>query len=118
MTEPSQSQPPRPTRPAPAALATLLASVDERLHPVEIWLFGSRARGDDTPDSDWDLLAVLPDDCPDELTDPVVAWEIARESEVPTTLLAATRGELDAVWGIPNTVGFDLAREGVRLVVR
>jgi hypothetical protein len=118
MSKPSRSQPPRPTRPAPATLAKLLARVEERLHPVEIWLFGSRARGDDTHDSDWDLLAVLPDDSPDELTDPVVAWEIARESEVPTTLLAATRGELDAIWGIPNTLGYALAREGVRLVVR
>jgi predicted nucleotidyltransferase len=118
MSEPSRSQPQRPARPAPATLARLLARVEERLHPVEIWLFGSRARGDDTRDSDWDLLAVLPDDCPDELTDPVVAWEIARQSEVPTTLLAATRGELDAIWGLPNTLGYDLAREGVRLVVR
>src|SRR3954447_23780993 len=83
MSKPSRSQPPRPTRPAPATLAKLLARVEERLDPVEIWLFGSRARGDDTHHSDWDLLAVLSDDCPEELTDPLVAWEIARESEIP-----------------------------------
>ncbi len=31
------------------------------LDPDEVWLFGSRARGDHRPDSDLDLLAVLPD---------------------------------------------------------
>ena len=32
-----------------------------QLDPEEVWLFGSRARGDHRPDSDLDLLAVLPD---------------------------------------------------------
>ncbi len=27
-----------------------------------MWLFGSRARGDNRPDSDWDLLVVLDQD--------------------------------------------------------
>ncbi len=31
------------------------------LHPERIYLFGSRARGDAGPDSDYDLLAVVPD---------------------------------------------------------
>lgn len=33
----------------------------ESFAPVEIWLFGSRARGTHGPDSDWDLLVVLED---------------------------------------------------------
>ncbi|HEX8167259.1 MAG TPA: nucleotidyltransferase domain-containing protein [Beijerinckiaceae bacterium] len=108
----------RPTKPAPAELAPLLACVRETLHPVEIWLFGSRARGDHCPDSDWDLLAVLPDEAPDELTDPLVAWGISHQSGVPATLLTTKRGDLEAIWGLPNTLGYDLSREGVRLVVR
>lgn len=31
------------------------------LHPERIYLFGSRARGNAGPDSDYDLLAVAPD---------------------------------------------------------
>ncbi|HEX8664109.1 MAG TPA: nucleotidyltransferase domain-containing protein [Beijerinckiaceae bacterium] len=107
----------RPTKPALAELAPLLASVREALHPVEIWLFGSRARGDHRPDSDWDLLAVLPDEAPDALTDPLVAWEISRRAGVPATLLATKRSDLAAIWGLPNTLGYNLSRDGVRLVV-
>ena len=33
------------------------------------------------------------------------------------TLLTTTMSELDAVWGLPNTVGYDLAHEGIRLIV-
>jgi predicted nucleotidyltransferase len=29
---------------------------------VDLWLFGSRARGDHRPDSDWDVMAVVPDE--------------------------------------------------------
>src|SRR5829696_5606652 len=113
--------PPAPLRPpqrAPVELAGLLARVEQRLRPVEIWLFGSRARGVHHRDSDWDVLAILSDDAPEALTDPVVAWEIARQSDVPATLLATKRADLNAIWGVPNTLGYDLARDGVRLLVR
>lgn len=33
----------------------------EVLHPEQIWLFGSRARGTAGPESDWDLLVVVSD---------------------------------------------------------
>jgi predicted nucleotidyltransferase len=46
----------------------------EVLHPEEIWLFGSRARGTHHPESDWDLMAVLPDDAPDSHLDIVQVW--------------------------------------------
>jgi predicted nucleotidyltransferase len=41
----------------------ILARVIDRWHPLQIWLFGSRARGEARPDSDWDLLAIVPN-CP------------------------------------------------------
>ena len=103
--------------PAPPELAPLIARVEQRLHSIELWLFGSRARGDHRQDSDWDLLAVLPDDAPEEWTDPLIAWELSRQSAVPATLLSTKRSDLHAIWGLPNTIGYDLAREGVRLFV-
>ena len=87
------------------------------MHAEEIWLFGSRARGDHRADSDWDLLAVLPDDAPEELMSPLATWNIARDHPGPITLLSTRRSELDAIWGLPNTLGYDLAREGIRLRV-
>ena len=107
----------RPSIPAPAELRGLLDRVTATLQPVEIWLFGSRARGDDEPDSDWDLLAVLPDDAACDLMDPVVAWEIARAADTHATLLSTTTSELRGLWGLPNTLGYDLSRDGIRLIV-
>ena len=101
----------------PEGLAPLLAELGARLEPVELWLFGSRARGDARPDSDWDLLAVVEDSAPERMTDPVFAWEIARASDVPVTLLVTRRAELAAIWGRPNTVGYDIARDGIKIRV-
>lgn len=107
----------RPRRPVPAALTELVAAVDRSLGPAEFWLFGSRARGDAGPDSDWDILAVLPDEVSPELLDPLAAWEVRYSQNTPVTLLTTTRAELRSIWDLPNTIGYDLAREGVRLVV-
>ena len=40
------------------ALAALVSRLVAALDPQMIWLFGSRARGDARPDSDFDLLVV------------------------------------------------------------
>lgn len=58
--------------PPPAALIDRLI---ERLAPLEIWLFGSRAEGRARPDSDWDLLVVVADDTPAERLSPRVGFE-------------------------------------------
>ncbi|HMG23031.1 MAG TPA: nucleotidyltransferase domain-containing protein [Kofleriaceae bacterium] len=39
----------------------VLERIIEVMRPEEVWLFGSRARGTAGPDSDWDLLLVVPD---------------------------------------------------------
>jgi hypothetical protein len=107
----------RPAIAVPDEIGALVLAVRETLHPSEIWLFGSRARGTAGMDSDWDLLAVLDDDAAAELSDPVLAWRISRESNVPSTLLTTRRSDLEQIWGLPNTLGYDLSREGVRLIV-
>jgi len=107
----------RPAIAVPDEIGVLVSMVRERLRPSEIWLFGSRARGSAGRDSDWDLLAVLDDNAAAELSDPVLAWRISRESNVRSTVLTTRRSDLAEIWGLPNTLGYDLAREGVRLIV-
>ena len=51
----------RHTNPDPEALAIAL-EMQERLQPAEVILLGSRAAGDHRPDSDADLMAVVPDE--------------------------------------------------------
>jgi predicted nucleotidyltransferase len=52
-----------------SALAALVRRVVELFRPERVYLFGSKARGDDGPDSDYDLLVVVPDDAEPERLD-------------------------------------------------
>ncbi len=105
------------SQPAPGPLRPLLAALVHRFAPEAVWLFGSRARGDHRLDSDWDLVLALSDDALEEDLDPLAAWLVARGFGVRTTILTVRSGELDDAWGVPNTVGYDLARDGCRLDV-
>jgi uncharacterized protein len=40
------------------ALSAVVQKLVEKLDPIEIWLFGSRAEGTHRPDSDFDLLLI------------------------------------------------------------
>jgi len=51
----------------------------EVLRPAQLWLFGSRARGDARADSDWDFMAVLPDDAADQDLDMTSVWRRLRD---------------------------------------
>jgi len=53
-----------PFRDEEAAIAFLRDRLVTALRPRMVWLFGSRGRGDNQPDSDFDLLVVMPDDLP------------------------------------------------------
>lgn len=44
---------------APSEVATIVERIAEAVQPLQIWLFGSRARGDQHKNSDVDLLLVL-----------------------------------------------------------
>jgi predicted nucleotidyltransferase len=44
--------------------------------PERIYLFGSAARGEARPDSDYDLLVVVPDDAPPERRRSRLAYEV------------------------------------------
>ena len=55
----------------PTAEDPVLDEVVRRLvevyHPMRIYLFGSAARGDAGPDSDYDIMVIVPDDAPVDL---------------------------------------------------
>jgi predicted nucleotidyltransferase len=47
-------------------LSEIVKRLVETYQPLRIYLFGSCARGDTGPDSDYDLMMVVPDDAPPE----------------------------------------------------
>lgn len=54
----------------------MLEPIVARFAPEQVWLFGSRARGDAGPTSDWDFLVVVPDSVPHEAcVEPLSAGE-------------------------------------------
>ncbi len=50
------------------ALAEIVRRLVDTYRPIAIYLFGSRARGDNRPSSDYDLLLVLPNVHPGNFT--------------------------------------------------
>jgi uncharacterized protein len=94
-------------------LRVLLTRIEETYHPLQVWLFGSRARGDAHPHSDWDLLVVVPDDTPEELLHPVLAWRLQRGSGVYADVIPLRAGEVVEDLDTANTLPYSLAREGV-----
>lgn len=57
----------------------VIERIVEVLEPDEVWLFGSRARQTHGPDSDWDLMAVLPDTAPERNLDLASVWSDLRD---------------------------------------
>lgn len=60
----------------PPPLAEAVRRLVEAYQPLEIWLFGSQARGDAGPDSDYDLMLIVPDDAETERLDGARAYPI------------------------------------------
>ncbi len=97
----------------------ILARVIERWHPLAIWLFGSRARGDARPDSDWDLLAIVAD-CPEpaDFDDPMTVWRVKREPGVHSDLVLYRASEFEEDRTVPNTLAYSTVIDGVLLYER
>jgi predicted nucleotidyltransferase len=50
--------------PLDASLERLVRHVVATMHPLEVWLFGSRTENRARTTSDYDLLVVMPDETP------------------------------------------------------
>jgi predicted nucleotidyltransferase/HEPN domain-containing protein len=94
-------------------LGRLVAVIVDRLRPEEIWLFGSRARGDARQDSDYDLFVVVPDDTPGEKTNLANTWELTRQASVSADVLAFRRQVFEQERDLIGTLFYTVAREGV-----
>lgn len=87
-----------------ARLAPVLQRIVERMSPVAIWLFGSRAEGRARPDSDYDLLVVVPDGASAADLDPVGAYEITRGLGVAVDVVPCTRSVFEEEKNEINTL--------------
>jgi len=91
----------------------VIERIVEVLAPEEVWLFGSRARQTHGPDSDWDLLAVLPDAAPDRHLDLAAVWSDLRElRRMRVEVIPIRRRDFEEERHTPGELAEAVAREG------
>ena len=80
--------------------------------PERIYLFGSMARGDAGPDSDYDLLVVVPDDADRERRGSRLAYVTLRGTGIAADVLVSTRSRFDARARVRASLPATILREG------
>jgi uncharacterized protein len=78
-----------------------------------IVLFGSRARGDNDDDSDWDLCVILPDTVEWGRFTPVTLWPLVSDLGIPIQVVPIRRSVFEEKKTGINTLSHDIARDGV-----
>jgi predicted nucleotidyltransferase len=83
--------------------------------PERVYLFGSKARGEAGPDSDYDLLLVVPDDAPASRKRSRLAYEALRGTGTAADVLVVTRSYFEARLDLRASLPAIVVREGVLL---
>jgi predicted nucleotidyltransferase len=103
----------------PSANDRVLAEVVRRLvevyHPLRIYLFGSVARGDAGPDSDYDLMVVVPDDAPADLQKSRRGYRAIRDLGVPRDIFVCTARDFQMQLHLKASFPSTVVREGIVL---
>jgi uncharacterized protein len=82
---------------------------------VAVILFGSRARGDFRPDSDWDLCVVVPDDVkPGQFTS-VSLWSTIADLAAPIQAAPVRKAIFEAKKNDINSLSHDVYQDGIVL---
>lgn len=97
----------------------LLAEIVRRLvnayEPSRIYLFGSRARGDAGPDSDYDLMVIVPDDASPERKDSDLAYDALWGLREAGDILIWTNDRFQETRHLRSSLPGTVLREGVLL---
>ena len=103
--------------PYPFPLQRLLSVIEFFLHPKQVWLFGSRARGDFREDSDWDLLVVVSDQQAENgATDEMLAWSLRKKAGIQADIIVVSESDFFLGASVVNTLVYEVVNEGVLLV--
>ena len=91
------------------------ARVRERFSDARVWAFGSRARGDATWDSDFDVFVVLSEvDQKAERWIRDIAWEVGFENERVITTVLIDKEQFENGPMSESTIVDNILREGIR----
>ena len=93
-------------------LAEIVRRLVEAYQPERIYLFGSRARGEEGPDSDYDLMVIVTDDAPPPRRRSRLAYEVLRGTGTAADILVCTRSWFDARLHLRASFPSTIVREG------
>lgn len=93
-------------------LAEILRRLVEAYEPEEIYLFGSRARGEGGPDSDYDVLLVVSDDAPPERRRSRLAYQVLRGTRMAADVVVISRRDFSQRLHLPASLPATVKREG------
>ncbi|HJT23464.1 MAG TPA: nucleotidyltransferase domain-containing protein [bacterium] len=98
------------------AIDRKLSLVVDRLakayHPERIYLFGSVARGEAGPDSDYDLMVVVRDNAPARLRQSRLAYEKLWGVDAAADVLVWTHSAFESRTGVKASLPATILREG------
>ena len=86
-----------------------------RVEAREVWLSRSRARGDNHPSSNWDLLVVLDDEAPGSYGDTGTLCQLGRNAGLSADVVSVRASEAWAARNILTTLMYEVGREGIRV---
>ncbi|OLP61082.1 hypothetical protein BJF93_03275 [Xaviernesmea oryzae] len=98
-------------------LSTLLGRIQETYRPVDIILYGSRARGEATAQSDWDLKVIVDDNAPDDVLSPMLGWTIQEGTGVHADVSCARLSDFQADMMVANSAASHIVGDGLVLLV-
>jgi predicted nucleotidyltransferase len=93
-------------------LGAVVGRLVDVLEPERIYLFGSRARGDDQADSDYDIMVIVPESDVPPHRRAQLAHRTLRGIRAAADILVWTRQEFDRFRPVPGSLAATVLREG------
>jgi uncharacterized protein len=96
-------------------LKEIVGRLVQAYQPESVYLFGSMARGDAGPDSDYDLLLVVPDDASPERRRSRLAYRVLRGTGLAVDVLVCTHSYFESRRHLKASLPGTVLREGTLL---
>ena len=93
-------------------LREIVRRIVDAYHPLRIYIFGSKARGDTGADSDYDLLVVVKDEAPADLRQSRLAYQSFWGTGTAADVLVCTDGYFRSRIQVKTSLPATVEREG------
>jgi len=97
------------------ALAEVVRRLVQAYEPERIYLFGSVARGEAGPDSDYDIMVIVADDAPPERLRSRLAYQALRGTGTAADVVVWPRSGFERRTRVVTSLPATVSREGVLL---